>query len=154
MIRRKLILGMMVTAWVLYVISLFLPAADLRTNSTTGQGNGICDSGLECLTATWIPFGWIAIYPFAYFMVNFLFLFSSRPFSRKLRSQRHDVYSVLMILSAIATLFAPRFVDAVGPGYFVWSGSVTLAAAAFLVPLNQSATRGLVSPETSTPRDV
>lgn len=147
---------MMAAAWCLYAMSLFLPAADLRMDTTTGKGDGTLESGCSLLAMTLFPLFWIFVSPFVYFLVNVIFLYSLGIFWRRFRGQlkRRNVYSTLIALSAIAAWIAPVFTDAVGPGYFAWSGAITLAAVAFLVPLADTEERHNVEtePERAEPK--
>ena len=124
--RDRLVLALMVTACFLYTSSLFLPAA----------GEGDPATGFEILLFVSTPYSWFLIVPLWYFVVNLTFLFSVVLIWRRRRGR---LYSFLVVFSACSAWCAWMFFSAVGPGYFAWCISVTLAAAAFLVSVKESA---------------
>jgi hypothetical protein len=139
--NKRLIIGLTLSAWCLYVASLFLPA----------HNDGLL--GAQILLMIVWPFSWLLIYPFLYLIVNLVFLFSS-----VVRVQNYPIYPRLILGSAIASWFGPSlmgvrlsggigvghlawpasggYFDAAGVGSFVWTASITLMAIATYIPVN------------------
>ena len=129
--KKRLIIGLTLSAWCLYLASIFLPAADVSWNSATGiPKGGDLEQGWEVLQLCVIPFYWIAVSPFVYLIVNIVFLFSAGWFRQLLHGQKSRNYTVLASLSAILSWLAPAFVGDVGVGYFAWTAAITLVAVA------------------------
>ena len=129
--NKRLIIGLTLSAWCLYLASIFLPAADITWNSANGiPKGGDLEQGWEVLQRCVYPFYWIVVYPFVYLIVNVVFLFSAGWIGQLLHGQKSRNYTVLASLSAVLSWFAPTFVGDVGVGYFAWTAAITLVAVA------------------------
>jgi hypothetical protein len=134
--NKRLIIGLTLSAWCLYVASLFLPAADVNVGLLRGSSadSGGLEQGWEVLQHCVFPLHWIVVFPFVYLIVNVVFLYSAAWFWVHLIAnsdgRKSNVYTVLASLSAVASLFAPLFVGGIGVGYFAWTASITLMAVA------------------------
>lgn len=159
--NKRLIIGLTLSAWCLYVASLFLPAADvdLDYNDATGFGfhqGGDLELGCQVLLACVVPYCWIAVFPFVYLIVNvvfflsvgrvkLVFLFSAGRIDL-LHGRKFTFDTFLISLSAVASWFAPACVGDVGVGYFAWTASITLMAVAILIsPNDEESTASLDS---------
>jgi hypothetical protein len=139
--NKRLIIGLTLSAWCLYLASLFLPAADvdLDFNSTSGGfgfHRGDLEQGWKILLTCVIPICWIVVFPFVYLIVNVVFLFSAGRIWHHLHGRKSTFYRALILLSALASWFAPAYVGDVGVGYFAWTASITLMAVATYIPVN------------------
>ena len=135
--NKRLIIGLTLSAWCLYVASLFLPAADVSWNSTNGiPKGGDLEQGWEVLQLCVIPICWIVVFPCVYLIVNVVFLFSAGRIGHLLHGRKSTFYTVLASLSAVASWFAPACVGDVGVGYFAWTAAITLVAVATYIPVN------------------
>ena len=123
--NRRLVIGLTLAAWCLYVTSLFLPAADVDLSFGGGpQRVGDLEQGWEVLLRCVIPIYWMAVFPFVYLMVNVVFLLSVRRIwlhlDGELSWRRFSVPvvagNVLTSFSALASWIAPLFVVGVGVG--------------------------------------
>ena len=146
--NKRLIIGLTLSAWCLYVASLFLPAADVNVGLLRGgssrcpffisfsvaSGTGGLEQGWEVLQHCVFPLHWIVVMPFVYLIVNVVFLSSAAWFWVHLIAnsdgRKSNFFTVLASLSAVASLFAPGFVGGIGVGYFAWTASLTLMAVA------------------------
>ena len=142
--NRRLIIGLTLSAWCLYVASLFLPAADVNVGLLRGgssrcpffisfsvaSGTGGLEQGWEVLQHCVFPLHWIVVMPFVYLIVNVVFLTSAYRLWSHLHGRKSTFYRALTLLSALASWFAPLFVGGIGVGYFAWTASITLMAIA------------------------
>jgi hypothetical protein len=139
--NRRLIIGLTLSAWCLYVASLFLPAADVSLDFNSYSGGfgfhrGGLEQGWEVLLVCVAPWGWIAVVPFIYFIVNGVFFYSAGTIWFHLHGRKSNFYTVRASLSAVASWFAPLFVGGIGVGYFAWTASITLMAVAINIAVN------------------
>lgn len=134
--NQRMLIGLMLFAWCLYLVSLFLPAADLSLDTMNGGGDGDFETGIEIMEFLAFPFFWVFGIPFVYLLVNCVFLYSVGIFWRRLSGQKHTIYTVLISLSAVASWLAAELVAGCAVGYFSWTASITLATIVFWVPLN------------------
>ena len=133
--NKRLIIGLTLSAWCLYVASLFLPAADVDLDFNSYSGGfgfhrGGLEQGWEVLLVCVVPYCWIAVFPFVYLIVNVVFLTSAYRLWSHLHGRKSTFYRALTLLSALASWFAPLFVGGIGVGYFAWTASLTLMAVA------------------------
>ena len=135
--NKRLIIGLTLSAWCLYVASLFLPAADVSWNTSSGVSKGgDLEQGWEVLLTCVNPICWMAVFPFVYLIVNVVFFLSAVMFGFQIDGRKSNFFTVLASLSAVASLFAPGFVGGIGVGYFAWTASLTLMAIATYMPVN------------------
>jgi len=164
--NKRLMIGLTLSAWCLYVASLFLPAVDdsvgpitdsipVTKNLWVGLFGGLVP-GWGVLLLCGIPICWIVVFPFVYLIVNVVFLFSAGSLNLVflfsagridlLYGRKSTFYTVLISLSAVASWFAPACVGDVGVGYFAWTASITLMAVAILIsPNDEESTASLDS---------
>ena len=141
--NRRLFIGLMLFAWCLYVASLFLPAADIDVNSSTGftstgfTRGGDLEMGLEIFKQVLNPLYWIFFVPIPFSIANYCFLFSPVILERRLRDPQPGIYTPLISFSAVVSWIAPGAVGDVGVGYFAWTAAITLVAVATCIPLNR-----------------
>lgn len=137
--NRRLIIGLTLSAWCLYVASLFLPALDIDSNSAIpSYKGGDLEQGWEVLRMCANPFYWIDVDPFVYLIVNVGFFFSPVSIWRLLDGRKSTFYTVLASQSAVvASLVALGVVGdvGVGVGYFAWTAAITLVAVATCIPV-------------------
>lgn len=61
--NKRLIIGLTLSAWCLYLASIFLPAADVSWNSANGiPKGGDLEQEWEVLQCCVYPFYWIVVY--------------------------------------------------------------------------------------------
>ena len=138
--NRRLIIGLTLSAWCLYVASLFLPAFHPRGDRLFGM-TGRDTLGWEVLSMCAWPFCWVAVFPFVYLIVNVVFFFSAGRIWHHLHGRKSTFYTVLASLSALASWIASGVVEVllggVGVGYFAWTAAITLVAVATCIPVNR-----------------
>jgi hypothetical protein len=86
------------------------------------------------------PVMWLFVFPFVYLIVNVAFWAS--PIWWMVRWHQGQIaYFWGLVLGACTVLawLSPFLVTTVGPGCIVWACSITLAAAAFVVPMPREA---------------
>ena len=130
--RSAIFLFLVVIAWYLYAVSLFLPACE-PTRGDSHQPSGICWPGLDVLLLLLIPLFWIFGLPLVYLLVNVTFWLSLLfALFVPLRPHEHIVYTVFLGICAALAWYAAAIVETICIGYFLWSLSFTVMVIAFV----------------------
>ena len=117
-------------AWVLYGISLLVPAAAIPMDGPTQE----CSPGWSILMVLAVPFFWASGPELIYLVVNILFWLSAVfAFTSKFGPQARMIYPFAVGVSALAALAAPMFVDKVCVGYWLWSLSFVVVTTGLLL---------------------
>jgi hypothetical protein len=130
--RSAIFLFLVVIAWLLYAVSLFLPACVIETD-TSGQKHGTCWHGWEVLLLLMFPLFWIFVLPLVYLLVNVTF-WLSLVFALFVRLQpiNHIHYTVSLGICAALAWYAGKILDGIFIGYYFWSLSFTVLAIGFV----------------------
>ena len=149
--NRRLIIGLTLSAWCLYVASLFLPAVHPRGGNNHPEWDV---PGWEVLSMCAWPPSWLMLgVPFVYLIVNVVFFFSAGRIWHHLHGRKSTFYTVLASLSALASWIALGVVEVVlggvGVGYFAWTAAVTLVAVATCIPVNSDQSQVMLDSEGS-----
>ena len=127
--RSEIFMFLVVIAWLLYGVSLFVPAC-VPTRGDSDQPSGICWQGGEVLLLLLIPFFWPFVYPLVYLLVNITFWLS--PFFLRDRPDVNAVYTVILAICAGHAWAAAGIVETICIGYFLWSMSFTVMLVGFV----------------------
>ena len=127
--RSEIFMFLVVIAWLLYGVSLFVPACE-PTRGDSHQPSGICWPGWAVLLLLLWTGPLFLGFPLVYLLVNITFWLS--PFFLRDRPDVNVVYTVTLAICAGLAWAAAGIVETICIGYFLWSLSFTVMLVGFV----------------------
>ena len=127
--RSEIFMFLVVIAWLLYGVSLFVPACE-PTRGDSHQPSGICGPGWAVLLLLLWTGPLFLGAPLVYLLVNITFWLT--PFFLRDRPDVNAVYTMTLAICAGLAWAAAGIVETICIGYFLWSLSFTVMLVGFV----------------------